>query len=67
MSQYTRIIGMINLERITDAQLIKLRDVSLDIMLSDGEFEEITIDGEVKTPEQQVEMLKDAITAILVV
>ena len=67
MSWYTKIVNMIALSQITDAQLTKLKDTGLDTMLSEGRFTEITIGGVVKTPAEQVEMLKTAITAILAV
>lgn len=67
MSKYTQMLMVINLPQITDAELIKLKDTGLDTMLSNNEFEETTIDGVVKTPAEQVAMLKTSITAILAV
>lgn len=67
MSKYTQMVAVINLKQITNAELTTLKNTGLDTMLANNEFEEIEIDGVVKTPEQQVEMLKDAITALLTV
>lgn len=67
MSKYTQMVAVINLKQITNAELTTLKDTGLDTMLANNEFEEIEIDGVVKTPEQQVEMLKNAITALLMV
>jgi len=67
MSWYTKIVNMIELEDISTAELIKLRDSGLDLLNSTGKFKTCVIDGETKTADEQVEMLKTAITAILAV